>query len=55
MDGAKRKGVIFDGDDTLWETMPLYTGAKERFYGLMGASGFDRGTVRGGRHVDRVA
>ena len=24
--------VIFDGDDTHWRTMPLYTAAKERFF-----------------------
>ncbi len=45
MSFAKRKGVIFDGDDTLWETMPLCAGAKGRFYGLMGAAGFDRGAA----------
>ena len=45
MTEAKRKGVIFDGDDTLWETMPLYTEAKQRFYDLMAAAGFDRGTA----------
>jgi putative hydrolase of the HAD superfamily len=27
--------VIFDGDDTLWRTMPLYTDAKRRFFALM--------------------
>lgn len=27
--------VVFDGDDTLWRTMPIYTGAKARFFALM--------------------
>jgi hypothetical protein len=27
--------VVFDGDDTLWRTMPLYTEAKARFFALM--------------------
>ena len=27
--------VVFDGDDTLWRTMPLYTEAKTRFFALM--------------------
>jgi putative hydrolase of the HAD superfamily len=27
--------VIFDGDDTLWRTMPLYTEAKRRFFTLV--------------------
>ena len=38
-------GCFFDGDDTLWETMPLYTEAKGRFYDLMAAAGFDRGAA----------
>lgn len=25
-------GIIFDGDDTLWETAPLYIRAKEEFF-----------------------
>ena len=29
------KGIIFDGDDTLWETMPLYTKAKNKYFQLM--------------------
>jgi putative hydrolase of the HAD superfamily len=33
--------IIFDGDDTLWETMPLYTEAKHRFYVAMAEQGFD--------------
>src|SRR5260370_3739929 len=27
--------VVFDGDDSLWRTMPLYTDAKTRFFALM--------------------
>ena len=27
--------VIFDGDDTLWRTMPLYVDAKRRFFALV--------------------
>jgi putative hydrolase of the HAD superfamily len=34
-------GIIFDGDDTLWETAPLYTRAKEEFFARMAALGFD--------------
>src|SRR5271170_653505 len=33
--------IIFDGDDTLWRTMPLYTAAKRRFFALMSNLGFD--------------
>jgi putative hydrolase of the HAD superfamily len=33
--------VVFDGDDTLWDTMPLYTNAKRLFYGAMDSFGFD--------------
>ena len=42
MSRAKRKGVVFDVDDTLWETMPLDTGAKQWFYRLVAKTGFDR-------------
>lgn len=31
----KDRGVIFDGDDTLWETQPLYETAKEEFISLL--------------------
>jgi putative hydrolase of the HAD superfamily len=34
-------GIIFDGDDTLWETMPIYTRAKREFFGEMSSLGFD--------------
>jgi putative hydrolase of the HAD superfamily len=37
--------VIFDGDDTLWDTMPIYTRAKRRFFSLMQRRGFDRRKV----------
>lgn len=33
--------IIFDGDDTLWRTMPLYSTAKRRFFALLGSLGFD--------------
>lgn len=32
---ARAQAVVFDGDDTLWRTMPLYTDAKRRFFALM--------------------
>ena len=41
MNVTKRKRVIFDADDTLWETTPLYTEARQRFDGLMADSGLD--------------
>jgi hypothetical protein len=34
-------GIIFDGDDTLWYTMPIYTKAKQEFFYEMSALGFD--------------
>lgn len=34
-------GVIFDGDDTLWETQLLYIRAKKRFFRQMEGLGFD--------------
>ncbi len=37
--------VIFDGDDTLWDTMPIYTRAKNRFFKLMQRRGCDRRKV----------
>lgn len=37
--------AIFDGDDTLWETMALYDAAKEEFYLLMEKVGFVREDV----------
>lgn len=41
----KSAGIIFDGDDTLWETMPVYTQAKEEFFREMSTLGFDRQEV----------
>jgi putative hydrolase of the HAD superfamily len=37
----KVPGIIFDGDDTLWETASLYAGAKEEFFRQMSSLGFD--------------
>lgn len=34
-------GIIFDGDDTLWQTMPLYTQAKADFCRYLASFGFD--------------
>jgi putative hydrolase of the HAD superfamily len=44
-DGMNSAGVIFDGDDTLWETMPVYTKAKQEFFSEMASLGFDRQEV----------
>lgn len=45
---SKCKGaIIFDGDDTLWQTQIFYDQAKEQFYDLMAEQGFDREVVRG--------
>lgn len=38
--------VIFDADDTLWETQPLYTKAKEEFCKEMHRVGFPRDEVQ---------
>lgn len=35
-----RPVLIFDGDDTLWRTMPLYDEAKRQFFHLMRTQGF---------------
>lgn len=35
MRARRQPVVVFDGDDTLWRTMPIYTGAKARFFALM--------------------
>jgi putative hydrolase of the HAD superfamily len=37
---AQKPVLVFDGDDTLWETMPLYSAAKRRFFQRMQRSGF---------------
>ena len=34
------RALIFDGDDTLWDTMPIYTQAKQKFYSIMSRCGF---------------
>jgi hypothetical protein len=39
--GKNHPTIVFDGDDTLWRTMPLYTAAKRRFFALLGELGFD--------------
>lgn len=41
MGPSARATLIFDGDDTLWRTMPLYTAAKQQFIRQMGKWGFD--------------
>jgi putative hydrolase of the HAD superfamily len=38
-------GLIFDGDDTLWETMPFYNQTKTVFYAEMGKMGFEKKEV----------
>ena len=43
--GPVKTTLIFDGDDTLWRTMPLYTQAKVRFFIRMEKLGFDRNEV----------
>ncbi len=42
---ARSAGVIFDGDDTLWETMPAYNLAKRRFFEEMELLGFKKQQV----------
>ena len=37
--------IIFDGDDTLWKTQPLYDKAVNKFLDLMLKNGFDRDLV----------
>ncbi|SRR6266540_116088 len=41
-----RGAIIFDGDDTLWETQAIYDRAKEHFYHLMGQQGFNECAVK---------
>jgi putative hydrolase of the HAD superfamily len=43
--GSSQSIIIFDGDDTLSRTMPLYTAAKRRFFALLGSLGFDEKCV----------
>ena len=37
--------IVFDGDDTLWETQELYEQAKRRFFALLDELGHDRNEV----------
>jgi putative hydrolase of the HAD superfamily len=39
MTHQKRKGLIFDGDDTLWDNQVFYEEARERAYEIMGGHG----------------
>lgn len=41
-----RGAIIFDGDDTLWQTQIFYDQARERFFKLMASCGFDREAVK---------
>lgn len=50
------KGVIFDGDDTLWSTQPIYDTAKRSFYQVMAQNGFHQPeTQRRLQQVDMAA
>lgn len=40
--GRRRRTIIFDGDDTLWQIQPLYDRAKSKFADFMVEQGFDR-------------
>jgi putative hydrolase of the HAD superfamily len=42
---VRAEAVIFDGDDTLWETQPLYDQARNQFFDLMASLGFNRDLV----------
>jgi putative hydrolase of the HAD superfamily len=49
--------LIFDGDDTLWDTQPLYTKALDAFYRVMERQGFPRDSIEANfmqRNVDYV-
>lgn len=41
-----KAGIIFDGDDTLWETSVFYTEAKQSFFNEMSALGFNSEEVK---------
>lgn len=44
---SEKQGVVlFDGDDTLWETQALYEKAKGKFFSLMETLGFDYESVK---------
>lgn len=56
--GGATLTLIFDGDDTLWKTMPLYSNAKRRFFALLKSRGLDEFAVASEfetRDVDNVA
>src|SRR6266545_7821823 len=36
-----RRAIVFDGDDTLWRTEPLYDDARQQVRDLVEAAGFD--------------
>ncbi len=38
-------GIIFDGDDTLWDSQSIYVDAKKRYYREMATLGFDTSEV----------
>jgi putative hydrolase of the HAD superfamily len=38
--------IIFDGDDTLWETQPIYNAVISEFYETLEGEGFERSLVR---------
>jgi len=42
---GKDKAIIFDGDDTLWETQPLYDAAKEKFLFVLQQHGFTQSDI----------
>lgn len=39
---AKTRAIVFDADDTLWDTQPLYDEAKSELFGLLESLGFER-------------
>lgn len=41
----KKEGIIFDGDDTLWETQSLFENAKRQFWKQMRKLGFSKEEV----------
>lgn len=45
IDPTRVVALIFDGDDTLWDTMPIYVRAKQRFFILMRQFDFDASEV----------
>src|SRR5258708_28249386 len=46
MTRAPASVVIFDADDTLWDTQPLYEASKRKFFGKMQSLGFAIEVVR---------